>query len=63
MIDDLEIYPRGTFTEEDSKWRESLKVGDEVDACDKFNHWYKSTILEVSEETVLKDEENENDTE
>jgi len=31
------------------KWKEELKVGDEIDAFDKAKVWYASTILEIKE--------------
>ena len=31
----------------DFQWREEIKVGEEIDACDKMGIWYHSTVLET----------------
>lgn len=51
--DNFEVYPRGTYTKDLVEWVDNIKVGDEVDCCDPFFTWYRSTVLEIKEETVL----------
>jgi hypothetical protein len=43
-----EIAPFGTKCV-DFDWRLSLKVGDEVDACDSHHVWYSSTVVGIRE--------------
>jgi hypothetical protein len=49
-----ELALPGTKTK-DFDWRLSLKVGDEVDACDISQVWYNSTILAIRETPISDD--------
>jgi len=39
----------------DFEWRESLKVGDQLDACDTSNVWYNVTVLDTREKQISED--------
>jgi len=40
-----EIAPYKSKSQDDWDWRFQLKENDEVDACDNYCIWYKSTII------------------
>ena len=41
----FDIYQQGIKCR-DFKWREQIRVGEELDACDSMGIWYMSTVLE-----------------
>lgn len=45
---DVKFAQIGTFTK-DHAWRDTIEVGDVIDAVDNEMDWYRSTVLKVRE--------------